>query len=238
MIEAIIGRESTRRRLSIIVGDQTTTIGNDYSVPQTVSRQQCCLIFDGDKISVTNLKPENTPIFVDGVEVIWKTIDSKSRVQIGHGFYNVDLAKIKEAIDALPQPTAEYSIGHLRQVWDTYNKTKLDMQVRESRKTTLRSLGSVFMMLGGLLAAIMPTGASSGWRITFIGIGLVIMIALLIPGFRSRSSLAVRRDELDNQLRKDYSCPNPKCKRFFGFTPYDEIRYLNACPRCRCKYHE
>ena len=67
---------------------------------------------------------------------------------------------------------------------------------------------------------------------------VAIPIYFYIRGLNQKNQLVVQQDRLKKEFERKYVCPNPKCKRFFGFTPYDEIRYLNACPRCRCKYHE
>lgn len=237
MIEAIIGRETPRRRLMITVGERHAAIGNDYSVPQTVSRQQCLLQIDGDNITVTNLKPEASPIFVNGMEVISKVITASDHLQIGKGIYNVDIQQVLDAISKMPNPEGMYSITHLREVWDGYENTKRKMMETESRKNAIKGLGSVFMMLGAAVS-FMLEDVGNAIRIVFVVIALALTLVWIIPAFKSGTSMQVRMDELNKQLRQKYICPNPECQQFLGLKSVDELLRARKCPHCKSKFSE
>ena len=237
MTEAIIGRESGRRRLMITMGERSTTIGGDYSVPQTISRQQCLLQIDGDSITVTNLKPEASPIFVNGLEVISKVIGPTDRLQIGKGVYTVDLPCVIDAIKNMPNPDGVYSISHLRTIWETYEADKRKMMENESRKNAIKGLGSVFMMLGAAVS-FMLEDVGSAIRIIFVIIALLLTLIWIIPSFKKGTSMQVRMDELNKQMRQKYICPNPECQQSLGLKPYDELLRAHKCPFCKSKFQE
>ena len=234
MMEAIIGREPNRRRLMITVGGKTTTIGADMSVPQDISRQQFRLMFDNGTITLTNLKPETTPIYINGLETISQVVTATDRLQIGYDLYSVDLAKVIDAIEHMPKPSVIYSIGHLKKVWEDYEATKLKMMDNENRKNAIKGLASVISMAGTIVAIMLP-GTRSILVIIAASISIVLALMWIVPSFRRGSSIQARVDELNKQLRRDYVCPN--CHHFLG-KPYSEIVQIGKCPKCNSKFQE
>ena len=79
-MELIIGRDASTSQLRITMGQQSKTFGVAGSVPMTVSRQHCSLTINPDgSYRITNLKPQNVT-FVNGVEIMAKTIINSSLI--------------------------------------------------------------------------------------------------------------------------------------------------------------
>ncbi|MBQ7280432.1 MAG: hypothetical protein IJR13_06915 [Bacteroidales bacterium] len=236
MIEAIIGREPGRRRLQIIVGEKTTTIGNDMSVPQDISRRQFRLQMDGETLILTNLKPETTPIYINGLEAVSQPVTLSDRVQIGYDLYGVDIAAVVEAIKKMPKPAVIYSIGHLKKVWEDYQTTKLKMMDNENRKNAVKGLASVVSMAGTIVAIVIPNTRSI-LIIIAASISIILALMWILPSFKRGSSIQARVEELNKQLKQDYVCPNPDCHHFLG-KPYEEIVNIGKCPKCNSRFQE
>ena len=96
-MELIIGRESSSpqsigRRLQIESSSKKKYhLGEQDSVPQTVSRQHCKIVVNNDRSMVLfNLNPNNIT-FVNGNQVQEKAIDMTDSIELGSDHYNLDL---------------------------------------------------------------------------------------------------------------------------------------------------
>lgn len=242
MIEAILGREQSTRRLLVKVGGKAFPVGMPNSVPKSVSRTHCKIIIDGRKIKVVNLKPNDNVLYVDGHEVESKSITENSRLQLGEDCYDVDLKYVIAGIRKLggenpppPPPAKEYSVLPLKEIWEEYESTRLEMQLAEGKKSNIQKLGGICSSCGILFMFIEGMG---NLRFVLTGISIVIALVFFIRGMSSSSSLVLRLSKLDKEFRKRYVCPNEKCKHFVGNIPYDVLRTNTKCPYCGCKYKE
>ena len=230
-MEIIIGRQ----------GNQKTPIKDP-----TVSRKHCKVTDNGDgTYTVENLSPLGTK--VDGVDIIRTTVKPNSRIQLGQSFS----ATLVELI-GVPQPTPksqptsadtqkasprntpvkEFSISHLKKVWDDFNDTNIEMANVQRRTNLVRTGLGIFTMCA------MPTiflFGPIGYVLTGVGIlGNIYSFAGMknaeTPEERQR-----RQDEFDDA----WVCPNPECGRSLLAKNYKKlVRDYPACPHCKCKYVE
>jgi len=241
MIEAIIGREQGKRRLLVKVGTQAYPLGSENNVPNSVSRTHCKLIIDGNRIKVINLKPNDNAVYVDGNEIESKNITENSTLQLGEDRYEVNLKTVIAVARKLsgenppPPPVKEYSVLPLKDIWEEYESTRLEMQLTESKKNNIQKLGGICSSCGILFMFIEGMG---NLRFVLTGLSILIALVFFVRGLSSSSSLVLKLSELDKEFRKRYICPNPKCKHFIGNIPYDVLRTNTKCPHCGCKYKE
>lgn len=246
-LEAVLGKEEGQHRLLVKIGTKAFVVGSPQSVPNTVSRAHCELSVDfsndqactATKIRIRNLKSQNIT-YVDGQEVESKVIKENSHVQLGFDRYSVDLRKVidgmrKFQMSANPQPPETYSLSPLRTVWEEYDSTRMQLQLKEQKKNNIRNLGGILSATGILFMCVPALGAL---RFVATGFSLIIGLFFFIKGMNTSSSLTVKLHELDKEFRKRYVCPNPKCRHFMGSMPYDVLRQNKGCPHCKCKYTE
>lgn len=236
-------------------------IGEMQSVPNSVSRckpgentAHCKITVGGNgEMTITNMKPQNVT-YVNGTEVMSKRLKAGSRVELGRDHYVMDLNAVIMAAQKIvgvthvqptyskptpqmspPQmPTQEYSIRHLKRVWDDYNSSVRDIKIRQKNIGLLSSIPMGFSMFGGLVAGIAPEIREIA--IVFTCIALLIMLIGFYKRFTDKSIYEL--EELSEELQRNYVCPNPQCHHFMGNQPYNVLRQNKTCPHCKCKLTE
>ena len=216
-MEIRIGRENTNlRRLQITVGEVTKLIGDTCSVPKSVSRQHCKLIVSGDKLMIEGLADDNV-IYVNDKEIVSKYLQKGDRVFLGDDRYELGWENI---IDICVNAMNGYSLVHLKLVWEKYDKEKLNMQIYSSRFNAISSIPMILSLGSGALSA-MPS--MSGSATVFRIIAGVLLVLFFIIRFSNSSKLPMKQRELDQWFHKNYICPNPKCGRFLGYQPFEDL---------------
>lgn len=235
-MEIIIGRHGT----------QKTAITDP-----TVSRQHCKVTTNGDGTYVIeNLSSSGTK--VDGMNIIRTTATINSRIQLGPSF-STTLAELigvpaTSQTSASKNPTSNpaasasskprnaevktFDISHLRQVWENFNSTNLEM-AEEQRKTNLVRTG-----LGIFTMCAMPTiffFGPVGYALTGLGvIGNIYSFA----GMRNAET-AEERQRRQDAFDDAWVCPNPECGHSIIAKNYKMlVRNHQSCPYCKCKYIE
>ena len=244
-VEAVIGKEEGQHRLLVKIGQKAFVVGSPQSVPNTVSRLHCSLSVEYTddqnrkvtKIKIQNLKPQNIT-YVDGQEVESKAIKENSHVQLGLDRYNMDLKQVVDGMRKLlpaapPPPPETFSLLKLKAVWEEYDCAKMELQLAEQKKNNFRGLGGILSGAGILFMFIPSLGI-----IRYIATGLSVLIGIFffIRGMNTNSSLTVKLHDLDEEFRKRYVCPNPRCRHFLGQIPYDVLRQTKGCSYCKCRY--
>lgn len=223
-MEITIGRESKTQCLCVKRGDKVTAAGQPGSVPLDVSRQHVQLrqMPDG-KWQLRNLNEQNVT-FVNGLAVESKVVSEKDKIELGQSRYLLSWEAIKgpkvEVIDLKP----------LRQVWEEYTQTNLDIRQRQQRTNLLASVPMAFTMLGGLVSGVVPEVRTVALVLT--GIALLLMLY----GFYRRATdhSIEETEEAKKRFQRDYVCP--KCGRFLGFQDIDILKQQKGCPYCKTKF--
>lgn len=241
-MEIIIGRQ----------GNQKTPITDP-----TVSRQHCKVSDNGDgTYTVENLSSSGTKI--DGMDIIRATAKPDSRIQLGQS-YTATLRELigipvsSQSAGIAQRPTGQaqhaaadagagaapksptvktYDISHLKDVWENFNNTNLEM-ANSQRKTNLqRTLFGIFTMCA------MPTIfflGPLGYVLTGIGILGNIYSFTVMKNAETAEQRQQRQDDFDDA----WVCPNPDCGRSLMAKNYKHLlRNFQSCPHCKCKYVE
>lgn len=242
--------------MTIIVGRgrSKATQRIDINDP-TVSREHCWLTDNGDG-TYTLLNKSQQGTFVDGRKVIKTIVTPETYITLGEAttLKVSDLLPLKVE-KSQPSPTSsspkqpappqqpkapEYSISHLRRIWDDYHDKLLEIQKNQRNINQLRSASPMFTLGSGAIATIAKT---LGWSDAIFGltiimtiIGLGLMVYSFIKGYNDRS--IEEREEAKEQFTHKYVCPNPKCNHFLGEQSYHIIRQHKNCPWCKCIFKE
>lgn len=234
-MEIIIGREEGARRLHCVAGGREFNIGAAGSVPLSVSRQHCKVTVNGSDITIENIKVQNIT-FVDGNQIVSKTISATSKVQLGEERFLIPLQQILQLatggkVGAPEVPT--FSLKPLKSVWEEYDQRKMEIQNHAAKSANKQRLQGILSMLG-MCVGFIP-GIDQTIRIVIIVAALAIAVYFFIKGSMNES-VQQQLHDLDEEFAKKYKCPNPKCGKPFGSVPYRNIEYNKQCFACGCKY--
>jgi DNA-directed RNA polymerase subunit RPC12/RpoP len=248
----LIGKEPGQNRLLVAVqtngGYKTAVVGEPGCVPACVSR---CLPQQGKAhakievgndgtVKVTNLKPENVT-YVNGSEIVSKTVAPDAKVELGMERYDVNLSVILNtatrilAEPAAPQggesPQASYNIAHLETVWNTYHDGLRSLREKQKRVNLIRSGCGIFTMCA--MPCIFFFGPI-GYVLTSIG---VLGNIYSFVGLRNDNSADAQEKMLET-FQDSYVCP--KCGKFLGGYSYRMMKkqYGMKCPYCKSNYVE
>lgn len=251
----LIGREPGNNRLMLAIkaadGIKAATIGGAGSVPNCVSRcipvnnmAHCKLDIDATgNIRLTNMKEENVT-YVGNNEVMSKNVNENSTISLGRDKFPIGIGEILKASKAMfekavtpPQPSQseEYSIAHLEKVWDKY-QSKLQQLQKEQKKTNIiKSLYLPLTMVGSGIGALAPSiGLPKESTFIFIGLATCALFYGLYKTITDKS--AAKKEQINDWLIDNYTCPNPGCKHFMGFQPYKILKQNKNCPYCKGKF--
>ena len=250
----LVGKEPSNGRLTVSVKINgqfyPTTIGEINSVPNSVSRYKhsesiahCKFEVDNSgNITVTNLKSQNVT-YANGIEIHSKKVKQNGNVELGKDRFSVSISTIIETAimivnKVLPPPPSveEYSIRHLKKVWDEYNGKMREIKIRQRNIGLLSSIPMAFSMLGGLIAGVAPEIRQ--YALILTGIALLIMVVGFYKKFTDKS--IEEMEENTEEFQKKYICPNKKkpCNHFLGMVPYNILRQNTKCPYCGCLFNE
>jgi hypothetical protein len=241
-MEIIIGREAQSNQLLVIADGKAYRLDVGGNVPNSVSRYNhtdgtahCRIIISTGGMRVENLNEMNVT-YVNGEEVESSKISQTSVIELGEDQYRINLSRILKLIGY--QPT--YSTKHLRRVWERYDKALLRLQLEDKKKQNQQKLQGILSqvsMLCVIIPSVMPTFPIPSWLRCVLVIGALGMgIYFYLKGNQTDDSFIIKKRELDEQFKEDYLCPNPKCKTFLGFTPYDTLKSRKRCGQCNCNY--
>lgn len=225
--------------MTIIVGRGRSKATQRIEITDpTVSREHCWLTDNGDgTYTLQNKSLQGT--FVNGRQVV-KTIvkaDDKIKLSASTTVKVADLLPLKQPAQG-GKTVEEYSIAHLKDVWDEYHDMLLDIQVKQRKLNMYRSASPMFTIGSGAIATLAKT---MGWgdeifviTLVMTAIGLILMVFTFVYGFCDNS--IEKREAATEKFNSEYVCPNPKCHHFMGTQSYHIIRQNKNCPWCKCKF--
>ena len=241
-MEITIGREAQSNQLIVIADGKAYRVDVGGNVPQSVSRYNhqdgtahCRIIISTGGMRVENLNEMNVT-YVNGEEVESSKISMNSVIELGDDQYRINLPKILKLIGY--QPT--FSTKHLHRVWERYDKALLRLQLDDRKKQNqqkLQGIVSQFSMLCVIIPSVIPSFPIPSWLRCVLVIGALGMgINFYVKGNQTDDTFIVKKRKLDEEFKEDYRCPNPKCRAFLGFTPYENIKARKKCGQCNCNY--
>jgi len=228
--------------MTIIVGRGRSKATQRIEIEDpTVSREHCWLTDNGDgTYTLQNKSPQGT--FVDGRQVLKTRVTPETLVKLSNTttVKVADLLPLKQP-PIQPQPAIpEYSIKHLKTVWDNYHNKQLEIKNNQRTIGLLRSASPMFTLGSGAIATLAKT---MGWADAIFGltivmtiIGILLMVYSFIKGLNDNS--IEETEKATEDFQRKYVCPNPKCNHFMGNQSYHLLRQSKNCPWCKCKFKE
>lgn len=205
----------------------------------TVSREHCWLTDNGDgTYTLVNKSSQGT--FVDGRQVLKTKVTADTYIKLSETttVKVADLLPLRQSVSQPQKSTPEYSIRHLKNVWDEYHGKSLLIQKKQRSINTLRSAAPMFTLGSGAIATLAKI---MGWADSIFGItivltiiGLGLMIYCFILGVRDKS--IEEREKSTEEFTRKYICPNPECHHFLGNQSYSLLVQNKNCPWCKCKF--
>lgn len=257
-MEIKIGREPVNSRLLITEGNRTAYIGDNGSVPNSVSRNtndkcHCVLIVDNNgNMKIKNGKSENLT-FVNGTQVEEKAVNESSTIQLSNAKYTVSVSDILKALKNAatanvgtggntpqkpapqPNPTNEVSIKHLEEVYKQHAHILKQINNKYAYYGIVQSVSGILTPVS-MVCVFIP--GLEKLRFNIIIITVVLSIIFFIFRALTVGKQAKELEAENNRFFQTYVCPNNDCKHFVGNKPYMLLRQDPGCPYCKAKYKE
>lgn len=222
-MEIIIGRDSETSRLRLSADGQELLCGEPGTVPSSVCNRHCILTFTADSISLKNLDINNYS-YVNGQAVELKHISPSDNIELGPEHYLLDWAYIRQM--------APVNIRPLAQIWEEYDKHRIDQQIADRRFNTLRSATGLITMAA--IALSIMTGRQSLWFIVLYAFAIIISLAFTIKAWRDAVDVPQKAQQLNREFQRNYVCP--RCGHFMGNQSYELLAQNGHCPYCKAQF--
>jgi hypothetical protein len=260
----LIGKEPGQGRLQVAIQGTNllANIGYPGSVPASVSRcmpaqgmAHAKIVIDANgNMTVTNMKPQNVT-YVNGNQIMSKRIDADSQIELGGERFSVSVQALLNAaksiipVQAPPnpvsqpqsqsQPQKEFSVKHLRTVWERYDEEITEIQERQRKQGISARIPMFFTMGGGAISSV---SIALGWpewvRFLCIGLTIVGLIVMVNAFMKSKNDTSIAdRKRVMEEFQDNYICPNPECKKSLPQVSYKLLRRnYPCCPYCKSKF--
>lgn len=139
-----------------------------------------------------------------------------------------------------PKEPERADITHLRRISEEYERTKIEIEQRQSNIGSLKSLTIVFSMVGGLISAALPMMGNSSSMKQFVWVGpcLAITLAVSVSVYCAKASKKVilKKNANEKNYKIMFSCP--KCHLPFTGRLYENILAEGKCPKCKTEFYD
>ena len=230
-MELIIGRESgvENPRLAIQNDGKMFYYGKPGSVPKTVSRNHCRVVINQEGKMLIEDITDNNFMYISGQDCKRKNnVSMGDIIELGPDRYRLDMESIVKTLTS----QQSFCIVNLKEVYETYQKERFDLQVSQGKLNALSALPGVLSMASIGLAFFFSSNA----RVWMIVIAALFALIFALIRYRNATRVPVKTKAIEDSFREKYICPNPMCGHFLGFTPYKEIIKNRSCPYCRSRF--
>ena len=214
-IQLLIGRDKSTNKLKVSCGHKKIILHELLSVPTDVKPEHCMLtINDNGTVLLNGL---DSLVYVDGIEIASKVVNSESQVSLGQNDYVFPLSCIISDITSLKSVWNHYYFG-IRRI---ENRQKID-------KIFEVVLYPMVIMIASCFIAYL---IAFNWML-FIMSGVLFLSFFLLYRIKTDNSGWDQKD-LMSQLEQDYRCPN--CGTFIGEKKYEQLLFSN-CKKCKTMF--
>lgn len=236
MTELIIGREAgaEKPRLAIIVnGGDPQYLGTPGCVPKTVSRKHCKITIGKDSEMTVEDLTDNNFMFIKGKECKrMENVAMTDSIELGSSKFRLDMDTIFKGLSG----KMTVSVGHLKEIYDTYHKEKDRLQRRQQLVNVLSTLPGVLSMISIGVALSFDQG--NNLRVVMITIAAILAFIFAVVKLIYLFRMPKLMKRLDDDYHDKYVCPNTFCNHSLGQMPYRDVLKNHSCPYCHCKYKE
>ena len=223
MADIIIGRDKTTLQLILTLSNgQGMVYAKSGKLPRTVAERHCSLQINGSQIRLRNLD-QSFSTYVNGRAVVTKTINVGDKIELG-------LDRFPLSWDALSAFVVD--IQPLGQIWDEYDRHRLDQQIADRRFNSLRSATGLITM--GAIALSILTGRQSPWFIVLYVAAIALSVYFTVKAYRNASAVPQKLRDLESKFQQDYVCPH--CGHFLGNQSYQLLKQNGYCQYCKTQF--
>ena len=208
-------------------------------------------LLNDDKILIEDLNSTNGT-FVNGYRVRKSTISMTDELRLSENTV-VDLAKIFEinaekktdkTVEKTDQNDFRVEFELLRSVWQNYQNSRIGIQKKFQKRTSLIRAGITFSPLViwqimqivyiNHLDSVTDFQTVKFWQDKYIVFSVLgSTMAMFATGMMSSVDILT---QLDEDFRVRYVCPNPECRMQLGNVPWQSYYNQGKCFRCGAKY--
>ena len=238
-MDAFIGRNSTTNQLLVKINGREMNLGDENTVPTTVSEMHCQLhVGPNEKMKLVNLKPGLNYTWVNGNVIEEMTVEENSRIGLGPDEWSLDLKMVLDELRSMGYlEKRPVSIAHLEEVYKRNHDKMFEVQVKQSRFQALRSITGILSPIAILIGFYL--GAKDSYITLLIYVLLVGSgIFFFLQQWKDSKRLLLLKEDIKNEFEKNYVCPNPECHRFLGSQSFDEVKKMKRCPHCLTPFKE
>lgn len=237
-MEIFIGRHEGDRKLAVTVGNKTALIGEEESVPKSVSRRHCKIMVDeSGNMTLENLKPENITT-AGGAGISRTRICETDDIRLGSEGYRLDIGTIVQTARRMlpkqqrePEQLPTYSIDRLERVYNDYQKELEEYNIKKQKQAAIQSVSGIMSMMS-IGASLIPGAAD--FRVWFYGLAFVLAVAFIIIRYTGAAKDVQAQKDMRKRFEDNYVCPNPRC-RFPFLMPYKQLKNIGECPKCHSR---
>lgn len=178
--------------------------------------------------------------FINGVRILKKVVSRDTVVFMGSSYS----FKVSDVLPVLPKtsdnaqkgaaekPKAqpEYSIAHLKDIWDNYEESMADIRANAQKMGKKRMIPIMLGSVSGIISAFVGQGAY-----VTIPIAVFSFLFYIITYFEKDTSMEDTKAAKEFLIKK-YVCPNPDCHRSLPHQDYMMLSQNANCPYCKCKW--
>lgn len=203
---------------------------------------------DNNEFIVEDLGSTNGT-FVNGYRITNATISLRDELRLSESTI-INLPVLFDMNTSKPDETKEMKddfsqeFNQLKEIWDHYQKSRIDIQKRHQKKTTLirSSITLAPLILWQILHIFyinrldphQDMESIRFWQDKYIV--FAVLGSTLAMYSTGSMSIAEKLSMLDENFRVKYVCPNPECRTQLGNVPWQSYLNQGKCFRCGAKY--
>jgi hypothetical protein len=182
-------------------------------------------------------------VYINGYRIKKATVSLSDEVKLSE--HTIDLRKIFGVIEPkkeIKQDNLDFTseFAALEKVWNDYQRERIDITKKHNLKTSLIRGGFTFLplIIFKLIKLIFYQHAEAAEVADFSQNYIVFSIlgsTLAVVATGTMTPIE-KLTELDEEFRVRYVCPNKKCSRQLGNTPWRSLINPGYCPACKAQY--
>jgi len=187
-------------------------------------------------------KDSTNGTFVNLHKIVRKRVTLDTQIRLGGKFifkasqllepYVIELVKNKEADDIKKR------FRELEPVWNSYFERKGEIEKRKNKTNWVMRLPLVLTAMSSCLTKLFRGDVTVIVAVSVVTLVLSLVVARYLDkkNEKKRNEAIEEMNELDEEFKTFYLCPNPKCRTFLGVLPFKSLNNTGHCNRCGCNF--
>lgn len=207
-----------------------------------VSKQHASLTVRDDMTMILEDLHSTNGTYVNLHKIVKKRVNLDTVVRLGNKVVFkvsqllepslVELIKSKEA-EAIKKEFLE-----LEPIWNEYYAKKSEIEKNKNKSNWIMRLPLILTAISTCITRL----CKGDVYITIIVSAVTLVLSLAVALYLDKKNEKIRNkaiedmNELDEEFKTQYLCPNPKCRTFLGVLPFSSLSNTGHCNRCGCDF--